>query len=425
VNVLIVGGGGREHVLTWKIAQSVLVKNLFCVPGSPGIASYAECVNIGVEDFDAIEALCKEKGIELLVVGPEAPLAAGLADRFVDSNVKVFGPNAAAAQLEGSKVFAKQLMDRHDIPTAVYQEFTEADSAIAYIQEQGAPIVIKADGLAAGKGVVVAHTVEEATEAVNAMMCDKVFGESGAKIVVEECLVGEEASILAFTDGTSIVPMVTSQDHKPIFDGDKGPNTGGMGAYSPAPVVTPDLFEQIEREILKPCVDGMAADGYPYCGVVYAGLMITSDGPKVIEFNCRFGDPECQVVLPRLQTDIVPVLLACCENTLDKVELDWDGNACVSVVMASAGYPGSYEKGKPITGIAEAEADGAIVFQAGTGGTPEALVTNGGRVLNVTALGDGIPDAIEKAYAAVEKVSFEGAQHRTDIGKKALARLGD
>lgn len=424
MNVLVIGSGGREHALTWKIAQSPLVETIYCAPGNPGMSNHATCVGIGVNDFEDLVDLAKDKNIDLVVVGPEDPLAGGIADRFRHARIKVFGPSGAAAQLEASKVFAKRIMADYNIPTAEYAEFDSADAAIAYVKEKGAPIVIKADGLAAGKGVTVAHDLDAAISAIEEAMVGKRFGEAGARVLVEECLFGEEASILAFCDGKNVLPMATSQDHKPVFDGDAGPNTGGMGAYSPAPVVDGALFDEIAATILMPCVDGMASEGTPYTGVLYAGLMITDSGPKVIEFNCRYGDPETQVVLPRMRTDIVPVFEACCDGTLDQVTLEWHDGACVSVVMASGGYPGSYEKGKAITGIDTAEAeDGVTVFHAGTKMDGETLVTNGGRVLNVTAQGPDIAQTIAKAYDAVDKVSFDEAHFRNDIGKKALDRL--
>jgi phosphoribosylamine--glycine ligase len=424
VNVLVIGGGGREHALIWKIAQSPQVDYLYCTPGNPGIARAAQCVDISVNDSAALLEFANQHAVDLTVVGPEAPLANGIVDLFVDQGLMAFGPSKAAAELEASKSFAKRLMAKYGIPTAEYAEFDDADEAIAYVTDRGAPIVVKADGLAAGKGVTVAHDVDAATVAIRAAMTEQVFGDAGSRVVIEECLVGEEASILAFSDGTRLLTMVPSQDHKPVDDGDKGPNTGGMGAYSPAPVVTPELAGIIERAIMRPCVEGMACEGTPYKGVLYAGLMINDNGPKVVEFNCRFGDPEAQVVLPRLKSDIVPAFLACCDGTLDTVSLEWDDQACVTVVMASGGYPGTYEKGKPITGIEAAEADPAVtVFHAGTKETDAGLVTNGGRVLNVTALGPNIPRAIDAAYAAAEKIHFERAHKRSDIGEKALARL--
>lgn len=423
MNVLIIGGGGREHVLAWKIAQSPIVEKVFCAPGNPGVANVGTCVDLDVDDFDAVASFAKDNGVGLAVIGPEAPLAAGIVDALEVSGVVTFGPTKAAAQLEASKSFAKDLMARYNIPTAKYGEFSDPESAKAYIRAEGAPIVVKADGLAAGKGVTVARTIEEAEAAVDAAMVNMSFGDAGARVIIEECMVGEEASILAFTDGRTVLPLATSQDHKPAFNGDEGPNTGGMGAYSPAPVVDEAMMDTIRATVLEPCVNGMAEDGIVYKGILYAGLMITDEGPKVVEFNCRFGDPEAQVVLPRLQSDVVPIMLACREGVLSNLTLDYDDRACVTVVMASPGYPGSYPKGIAISGIESAEETGAIVFHAGTASNDGSLVTSGGRVLSVTALGDSIPKAIQNAYQAVNQIHFDGAHYRTDIGKKALSRI--
>jgi len=426
MNILVIGGGGREHALAWKIAQSPLADTVFAAPGNPGIARLdkGRCVDIGVNDFDGLRAFIHANDIELTVVGPEDPLARGVVETLSDADHLVFGPVAPAARLEASKAFAKRFMDRWKIPTAEYAEFVNAAEAIAYVKEKGVPIVVKADGLAAGKGVTVARDLPAAIRAIEDAMVEGVFGAAGSKVVIEECLVGEEASILAFCDGKSVVPMVSSQDHKPVFDDDEGPNTGGMGAYSPAPVVTPALEREIEERVLRPCVAGMAAEGTPYKGVLYAGLMITEEGPKVVEFNVRFGDPETQVVLPRMASDIVPVFLACCQGTLSQLCIEYFDASCVTVVMASGGYPGSYEKGKEITGIEAAEADPDVtVFHAGTKIADGRLRTNGGRVLNVTACGADLPATIDRAYEAVRRIHFDGAHYRTDIGKKALKRL--
>ncbi|MCL4692152.1 MAG: phosphoribosylamine--glycine ligase [Candidatus Hydrogenedentes bacterium] len=421
MKVFVIGGGGREHALVWKIAQSERVTKIYCAPGNPGIAALAECVDIGAGDVDALVAFAKEKAVDLAVVGPEDPLSKGIVDKLFTAGVTAFGPTGAAAELEASKSFAKALMAKYNIPTAAYAEFTDAPSAIDYVKQKGAPIVIKADGLAAGKGVTVAQTLEEAVAAIESMMTEKVFGDAGSRVVVEECLFGQEASILAFSDGKHVLSMAPSQDHKPAFDGDAGPNTGGMGAYSPAPIVNDAMLDEIHRTVLVPCVEGMAKEGRPYKGILYAGLMITESGPKVIEFNCRFGDPETQVVLPRMKSDLVPFMLACCDESLDGMQIDWEPGACVSVVMASGGYPGSYPKGVVIDGIAEAERDtGVNVFHAGTKMDGERLVTNGGRVLNVTAVDRDVPSAIAKAYEGVKRIHFEGAHYRTDIGRKAL-----
>jgi len=427
MKVLVIGSGGREHALAWKIAQSPLVAKVYGAPGNPGIAGLEKgaCVPLAVDDFSGIKAFIEEKDIDLTVVGPEDPLTKGLVDYLEEGGERAFGPSAGAAQLEGSKAFAKAFMERHRIPTAACAVFDAADAAAAYVREKGAPIVIKADGLAAGKGVTVAMDVDTALRAIDEAMVQQAFGSAGARVVVEEFMAGEEASILAFCDGKTVVPMASSQDHKAVFDGDQGPNTGGMGAYSPAPVVTPEMEQRILKEVLEPVVRGMAEEGNPYKGILYAGLMITDQGPRVVEFNVRFGDPETQVVLPRMKTDLVPVLLACCEGRLEEEHIEYHDAPCVTVVMASGGYPGSYPKGKAISGIADAEMEaGVCVFQAGTKLDGDRLLTNGGRVLNVTATGNVLPDTIAKAYRAVEKVAFDGAHYRMDIGKKALKRLG-
>jgi phosphoribosylamine--glycine ligase len=427
MNVLLIGGGGREHALAWKLSQSPGVDAIHCAPGNPGTAALAKCVNVplAATDFDALRAHVAAHHIGLTVVGPEDPLAAGIVDALAAPGHRVFGPSRAAAQLEASKTFAKAFMARHNIPTAAYAAFDDAEAALAHVRAVGVPVVIKADGLAAGKGVTVAHRLDEAEAAIRAAMVDQVFGSAGGRVVIEEFLVGEEASILAFCDGARVVPMASSQDHKAAHEGDTGPNTGGMGAYSPAPVVSDALMREIEATVLVPCVAGMAAEGTPYRGVLYAGLMITHDGPKVVEFNCRFGDPETQVVLPRMETDLLPVLLACCDGTLDQCAIAYRDQPCVTVVLASGGYPGPYEKGKAITGIQEAEADPAVqVFHAGTANRDGALVTHGGRVLNVTATGADLPSALSTAYAAADRIHFEGRHLRRDIGQKALRRLG-
>jgi phosphoribosylamine--glycine ligase len=430
VNVFVIGSGGREHALVWKIAQSPMVEAVYCAPGNAGIAREAECLEIGVNDFPTLIAAARECEAGLVVVGPEDPLARGIADAFRAEGFRVFGPSAAAARLEASKAFAKHVMTEASIPTGRCAEFSSADEAVEHVRRHGAPIVVKADGLAAGKGVAVAHDEASAVEAIRAMMSEKVYGEAGNRVLLEEYLEGEEASILALTDGKHVLPLATSQDHKPVYDNDRGPNTGGMGAYSPAPVVSDELFEMILGSILQPCVHEMARQGAPYTGVLYAGLMITADGPRVIEFNCRFGDPETQAVLPRLEGDIVPALLACSAaegdaefGALKDIELQWRPEACVSVCMVSGGYPGSYAKGKSVSGIEGAEAEGAIVFHAGTVLRNGEVVTSGGRVLNVTALGSDIADAIHRAYVGVHKISFEREHYRQDIGRKALRRL--
>ena len=420
MKILIVGGGGREHALAWKIAQSPKVSQLFCAPGNPGTANLAENVDISAEDVDGLLKFALEKRVDLTVVGPEQPLVLGIADRFGEKGLRVFGPSMGAAQLEGSKAFSKRLMQKYGIPTAEYAEFDNAEEACAYVKGKG-PQVVKADGLAAGKGVFVCDNEQEAVKAVHAIMDDKLFGESGSRIIIEERLEGQEVSLLAFTDGKTVLPMEAAQDHKPVFDGDQGPNTGGMGAYSPAPVFTPELKREVFDSVLVPAVEGMRKEGTPYQGVLYAGLMITPGGPRVLEFNARFGDPETQPIMMRMESDIVPVFEACVDGTLDQCTLEWKPEAAVCVVMASGGYPGSYEKGTPIQGLDEAESlTGVTVFHAGTKNLDGAIVTSGGRVLGVTALGEDIQTAIDRAYRAVEKITWNKAHYRTDIGRKAL-----
>ncbi len=422
--VLVIGSGGREHALCWKLSQSSKVKEVFCAPGNAGISQHATCVPIKASDIDGLAAFAREKGIDVTIVGPEAPLADGLVDRFAQEGLTVFGPSQKAAEIESSKVFTKDLMTKAGVPTGAYEVFTDPDKARAYIRKKGVPIVLKADGLAAGKGVIVARTMEEAEDAVDLILVQKAFGAAGERLVVEECLEGEEASFMAITDGKTVLPLATSQDHKPVFDNDQGPNTGGMGAYSPAPVVTEDLFQRIMDEIMRSTIDAMAKEGRPYQGVLYAGLMIEDHEPKVLEFNCRFGDPEAQPILMRMRTDLMDVIEAALEGRLDELNLEWDPRACVCVVMASGGYPGSYEKGKVIHGLDEvAKMDDVMVFHAGTAREGDDYVTAGGRVLGVTALGDTIEDAIRRAYEAVEKISWEGVHYRTDIGKKALKHV--
>jgi phosphoribosylamine--glycine ligase len=426
MNVLVIGGGGREHALVWKIAQSPLVSRVLAAPGNPGVAAVEKAANatLEVNDHAGVARFLRDEEISLTVVGPEAPLCAGLVDALNAAGHRVFGPVQAAAQIEGSKAFAKDFMQRFGIPTAQYASFEDFESAADYVRKMGAPIVIKADGLAAGKGVTVARTEEEAIAALRQAMLEQAFGGAGQKVVVEECLVGEEASILAFCDGSTFRTLASSQDHKAVFDGDSGPNTGGMGAYSPAPIVTPELQARIDEEVLRPFVAGMRELGTPYKGIIYAGLMITAEGPKVIEFNCRLGDPETQCVLPRLTCDIVPVMQACIDGTLESTTLRFDDGYCITVVLASGGYPGSFDKGFPITGVDAAEQEGCTVFHAGTVDKDGALRTSGGRVLNVTAKGPTLQEAISRAYAGVEKISFEGVHYRKDIAEKAFRHLG-
>ncbi len=425
MRILLIGGGGREHALAWKLAQSAEVEKLYVAPGNPGIALIAkcECVKLDIDDLEGVADYAEEKSIDLTVVGPEAPLVAGLADVFKRRGLPVFGPSKAAAQLEGSKAFSKELMAKYDIPTAFFKVCEDIASAKAYVEEKGAPIVVKADGLAAGKGVVVAMTKQEALDAIDEMMAEHKFGNAGARLVLEEYMEGEEASLLAFTDGKTVVPMVASQDHKRAFDGDQGPNTGGMGTYAPAPVMTDVLRLKATERILKPVVAAMAQEGMPYQGCLYAGLMIKGDSIKVVEFNCRFGDPETQVVLPLLNGDLAAIMLACATGTLDKAEIAWYDKAAVCVVMASGGYPESYPKGKVISGLENAAEDrSVVVFHAGTKSADGHIVTAGGRVLGVTAVDATIKSARDRAYSAVEKIKFDQGFYRKDIAWRALKR---
>jgi phosphoribosylamine--glycine ligase len=421
MKVLIVGSGGREHVLAWKIKQSPLVKELFCAPGNGGISAVAQCVDISSDDMPSLLRFAKEKQIDLTVVGPEAPLAAGIVDAFEREGLKVFGPSQQAAQLEGSKIFAKEFMQEWNIPTANFQKFDVIEEAKNYLREVTFPVVVKADGLAAGKGVVICQDFVEAEKAVDEIMGQRIFKEAGAQIVVEDCLEGEEVSILAISDGENYCLLDSSQDHKRIFDDDVGPNTGGMGAYSPAPILTEKLYSTIEDHIIEPVIRGMRENGMPFKGVLYAGLMITFDGPVVLEFNVRFGDPEIQTILPRMKSDIVELMLASCEGRIKDIELEWDKRSCVCVVMSSGGYPGEYEKGKEISGLKDAEeVEDTVVFHAGTKNEDNKIVTCGGRVLGVTSLGNGIEKAIEQVYTAVDKINFERCFFRRDIGSKAF-----
>ena len=423
MDILVIGSGGREHTLAWKLAQSQRVETIYAIPGNPGMEKIAQCVSeISITDNDALVAFAKQKNIGLVVVGPEVPLANGVVDAMSAAGIQAFGPTKAAAEIEGSKAFSKELMKKYGIPTARYEVFTEAEAARAYVRKEGAPIVIKADGLAAGKGVIVALSLDEALAAVDEIMCDKTFGSAGSRVVIEECLIGEEASLLAFTDGETIIPMVSSQDHKRAFDGDQGPNTGGMGTYAPAPVVTAPLLAKIQQEILDPTVKAMQQEGRRYIGCLYAGLMITEDGPKVIEFNARFGDPETQVVLPLLEGDLAEIMTACIEGRLKEVDFSWKEGAAVCVVLAAGGYPKEYIKGDVISGLDVAEATGALVFHAGTAKKGEAVVTDGGRVLGVTAAATNIKEAVKAAYQGVDKISFKNMQYRTDIAYRALQR---
>jgi len=424
MKVLVVGGGGREHALVWKIVQSPEVTKVYCAPGNAGISEQATTIPIKANDLNGLLEFALKEKIDLTVVGPEDPLTKGIVDLFESKGLFIFGASRKAAEIEGSKAFAKEMMKKYHIPTAFYEIFDNRDDAVKYIRKQGAPIVVKADGLAAGKGVIVCKTVEEAFQSVDKIMKEKIFGEAGNRVVIEEYLVGEEASYIAFTDGKAILPLASSQDHKPIFEDDQGPNTGGMGAYSPAPVVTEEVHERIIEKILRPIIYGMGEEGRPYKGVLYAGLMILDGHPKALEFNARFGDPETQPVLMRMKGDIIPILEACMKGTLSHHRIEWDNRASLCVVMDSKGYPGDYEKGKLIEGLKEvSRMEGVFVFHAGTALKDGHIITNGGRVLGVTGLGEDISRAIERTYRAVKKISWDGVHYRTDIGQKALCLL--
>ncbi|WP_422448074.1 phosphoribosylamine--glycine ligase [Thermoanaerobacterium sp. DL9XJH110] len=417
MKVLVVGGGGREHALVWKIAQSPKVRKIYCAPGNAGIAKLAACVNIPAESVRELADFAEKNAVDLTVVGPEAPLVKGIVDEFEARGLRIFGPCKAAAQIEGSKVFAKSLMEKYGIPTAAFRVFDDSREAVEYIEEARAPLVVKAEGLAAGKGVVVAREKKTALSAVKSIMEDKVFGDAGARVVIEEYMEGPEVTVLSFCDGKIAVPMVSSRDHKRAFDCDKGPNTGGMGAVSPAPGYTTEVAGVVEKEIIQRTVEAMAREGMPYKGVLYTGLMLTQKGPRVLEFNCRFGDPETQVVIPRLETDLIDIMEAAVEGNLDDIKIKWRDEKAVCVVLASAGYPGPYEKGRQITGLSEAEKRGAIVFHAGTVEKDGKIYTSGGRVLGVTALGETVDEARGKAYDAVSKIHFDGMHYRKDIAR--------
>lgn len=426
MNILIIGSGGREHALGWKAAQNPDVETVFIAPGNAGTALEPKLknVNIGVEDIDGLVEFAQNNSIELTIVGPEAPLVIGVVDAFRAAKLPIFGPTQAAAQLEGSKAFTKDFLARHKIPTADYANFTEIEPALAYVREKGAPIVIKADGLAAGKGVIVAMTLEEAEDAIQDMLAGNAFGDAGSRVVIEEFLDGEEASFIVMVDGSSVLPMATSQDHKRVGDKDTGPNTGGMGAYSPAPVVTPEIHQRVLEEVIYPTVRGMDAEGYPYTGFLYAGLMIMADGtPKVIEYNCRFGDPETQPIMMRMQSDLVELCLMAIDEKLDEAESHWDPRASIGIVLAAGGYPGDYAKGDVISLPAGAEVEGEKIFHAGTANNANGeVVTAGGRVLCATALGNTVSEAQQRAYQLAKQVSWNGMFHRNDIGYRAIAR---
>lgn len=422
MKILVVGRGGREHAIVWKLSQSPKVSKLYCAPGNGGIAQLAECVAIEEKEFEAIGRFSLEQGIDLVFVGPDDPLAEGIVDYLEGMGVRAYGPRKNAAELEGSKVFTKGLLRKYNIPTAAYESFDRYEDALDYLHAQGAPIVIKADGLAAGKGVTVARTMEEAEQALREIMLDKVFGASGNRVVIEEFMQGQEMSLLAFVDGSVVRPMPPSQDHKPVFDDDRGPNTGGMGTYSPLPHIPQRIVDEAIRTIVRPTAEALVKEGRPFRGVLYAGLMLTEQGTKTVEFNARFGDPETQVLLPRLETDLVDIVLASLDGSLADLEIKWNDQAAVCVILASQGYPGSYPRGLPIEGLQTAEPDrDALVFHAGTAVRPDgSCVTNGGRVLGVVGLGSDIAAARVKAYERADQIRFEGKHCRTDIALKAL-----
>ena len=425
MNILVIGGGGREHALAWKAGQSPQADKVFVAPGNAGTAREPnlENVDLDVLDLDGLANFAEQNNVGLTIVGPEAPLVAGVVDKFEERGLRIFGPTAGAAQLEGSKAFTKDFLARQKIPTADYANFTDVDEALAYVREKGAPIVVKADGLAAGKGVIVAMTLEEAEDAIRDMLAGNAFGDAGSRVVVEEFLDGEEASFIVMVDGKNVLAMATSQDHKRVGDGDTGPNTGGMGAYSPAPVVTADVHQRIMDEVIMPTVNGMAAEGHPYKGFLYAGLMIDTNGaPKVIEFNCRFGDPETQPIMLRMKSDLVELCQAAVDGKLDQCDSEWDDRASVGIVLAAGGYPGSYNKGDVISGLPETEVDGEKVFHAGTKLDGDKVVTAGGRVLCATALGNTVTEAQQRAYELAARVTWDGVFYRKDIAYRAIAR---
>jgi len=422
VQILVIGRGGREHAIVWSLSRSPKVNKVYCAPGNGGIAKIAECVPIEENNFADIARFALDRKVDLVVVGPEDPLFGGIVDYLEERGIPAFGPRQNAAIIEGSKVFTKNLLKKYNIPTAAYETFEDYDKALEYLRKQPVPVVIKADGLAAGKGVTVARTMEEAERALKEIMVDKTFGDSGNRVVIEEFLEGQEMSILSFVDGTTVCPMPPSQDHKPVYDHDKGPNTGGMGTYSPVPHIPQSVVDEAIATIVRPAAEAMAKEGRPFRGVLYAGLMLTPQGPKTVEFNARFGDPETQVILPRLETDLADIFLATVNGRLGEMEIRWNDRAAVCVVMASGGYPGSYRKNVPIQGLDAAGQvpEEAIVFHAGTALKDGQIVTNGGRVLGVTGLGANIAEARERAYAAVERITFEGRHYRTDIARRAL-----
>lgn len=425
MKVLLVGNGGREHALAWKLAQSPKVDQVFVAPGNAGTAleDGMENLSIAVDDIDGLLAFAKEQGVELTVVGPEAPLVAGIVDRFTEAGLRCFGPSKAAAQLEGSKAFTKDFLARHNIPTAAYGNFTDIDEAVAYVKQVGAPIVVKADGLAAGKGVIIAHTEQEAIDAIQDMLAGNAFGDAGHRVVIEEFLVGEEASFIVIADGKHSLPMASSQDHKARDNGDLGPNTGGMGAYSPAPVVTPEVHDLIMQQVIEPTIKGMATEGNAFTGFLYAGVMVSPEGDiKVLEFNVRFGDPETQPIMMRLRSDLVDLLESALDGNLDTASSDWDSRAALGVVLAAGGYPMDYAKGKVITGLPAGSTDSAKVFHAGTSVSDDEVVTAGGRVLCAVGLGDTVTEAQQNAYALTHQIRWEDVYYRDDIGYRAVSR---
>ncbi len=422
MKILLIGSGGREHSMAWALNKSPLLTKLYCTPGNAGIAKIAECIELDVSKHIDVIEFCQKQHIDFVIVGPEIPLVAGLIDDLEAANIKAFGPTKEAAQLEGSKSFTKNLCADFNIPTAAYGHFTDAENALAYVREQGAPIVIKADGLAAGKGVIMAETLEEAEKAIRSCF-DGLFGESGSEIIIEEWMIGEEASFFALVDGETVIPLIAAQDHKRAFDGDKGLNTGGMGAYSPAPVMTDAMCQRTMDEILVPTAKALLSRGIYFKGIFYAGLMITKEGPKLIEYNVRFGDPECQVLMMRLKSDLLEALLATSEGNLANITLDWHEETAVTVVMASKGYPGSYDKGTPISNLAAAsENENVEIFHAGTSIANDQLIATGGRVLNITAIGNSVKEARDKAYNAIHKIEWENGFYRSDIGWRAIER---
>ncbi len=421
MKVLVVGSGGREHAIVWKLSQSERVGKIYCAPGNPGIGQHAECVPLATDDIEGLKSYALQEGIDLTIVGPELPLTLGLVDTFKGAGLRAFGPSRMAAEIEGSKSFSKVLMEKYGIPTARYRTFTDPEAAKAYAETEKLPLVVKANGLAAGKGVIICNTLEDVKGAIDMIMKERAFGEAGRKILIEEFLTGQEASFIAITDGSAVLPLSPSQDHKQVYDGDEGPNTGGMGAYSPVPLITSELQGAIMSDIMLLTVKALKREGRPYKGVLYAGLMITEDGPKVLEFNCRFGDPEAQPILMRMKSDLLDIMLASIDGTLSDTSVEWDPGSAVCVVMTSEGYPGSYRKGQVISGLdAVSRLDGVFVFHAGTALKGGAFVTAGGRVLCVSGLGADIREAIERTYKAVEMITWDGVHYRHDIGAKAV-----